>query len=171
MWGNSMAVEVPFSIAISNTISQQVIRVNYARPESFNFLLSAQLAKVPEPANPGQIRVRWDLTVGLGRSNTTLIQFEQYLFTWTGPTNPTGQLKYTTEVVSPLREDGVLTTGGIIDHIVAQDITLGARIDFGGTGPFPESAVVQLSAYFAPVSHIRPEWYEGKFRAGEDDGK
>jgi hypothetical protein len=171
LWGNSLAVEVPFSVAILSTITSQVIKVSYARPESFNFLLSAQLVKIPEPANPGQIRVRWDLTIGLGRSRVTLETFEQYLFTWTGPTNPTGEAKWTTQVAAPLREDGVSTTASVIDHIVAEDIQLNARVDWGGAGPFSETAIVQLNAYFAPISHIRPEWYEGKFRGGEDEGK
>lgn len=170
MWGNSLLVEVPFSVAILYVSTSQIVRLNYARPESFNFLFSAQLARIPEPVNPGQIRVSWDLTVGLGRSRVTLTEFEQYVFTWPGPTNPTGELKWSTQVVSPLRVDGTATSTGIVDHIVAEDIQLNARVDFGGIGPFTEPALVQLSAYFSPVSHIRPEWYEGRFPGGEDSG-
>lgn len=173
MWGNTLSVSVPYSVAILNVASQQVVRLNYARPESFHFLFVAQLASFPEPVDTRQLRVFWDLTIGLGRSRSTLTNFETFIFNAPGPGNPTGQMKWSTEVVSPLRVDGVVTSGGITTSIVAEDITLGARLDFGGgAAPFPtDPAIVQLSAYFTPISHIRPEWYEGRFVAGEDQGK
>lgn len=171
LWGNSLTVEVPFSVAILSVASTQLIKVAYARPESFHFLLSAQLARIPEPVNPGQIRVDFDLTVGLGRSRVTLTEFETYIFTFPGPTNPTGQLKWSTQVISPLRIDGTPASTGVTESIVGDDIQLGARLSFTGVGPFVEPAAVQLNTYFAPISHVRPEWYEGIFRAGEDEGK
>jgi len=113
MWGNSMAVTVPFSVAILDVASQQLVRINYARPESFHFLLVAQLTDVPEPIDTRQIQVRWDLTIGLGRTYSTLTDFETFLFTAPGPTSPNGQLKWSTEVVSPLRVDGTASSTGV----------------------------------------------------------
>ena len=170
MWGNSLLVPVPFSLAILEVASAQILNVNYARPESFNFLFVAQLASIPEPVNPGQIQVDWDLIVGLGRTRSSLPSFERYIFTFPGPTNPTGQMKWSNETVTPERVDGTATSVSIVREIVAQDIVLNARLSFTGLGPFPVPAQVQLSAYFAPVTHIRPEWWEGIFRGGEDEG-
>lgn len=169
MWGNSLTVEVPWSVAILNVVTSQILRVNYKRPESFNFHFAATLASIPEPVNPGQIRVSWDLIIGLGRSHTQIAAFEQYIFTFPGPVNPTGQMKYSTQVVTPPRIDGTATSASIIDHLIAEDITLNARIDFGGLGPYVVPAQVKLDAFIAPINHVRPDWFVDDF-TGEELG-
>jgi hypothetical protein len=172
LWGNSMTILVPKSGVGSGVAesTQQLVRVSYARPESWQFLLEARLVGVPEPVTPAVITVVFDLVVGIGRSQTTLGTFGAFLFSFSGPSSPNGAHKYVTEVPSPLRNDLDATSTGITTSIVAQDIQLNARLAFIGGVPSPD-AQVEVSAYFAPLSHVRPEWFNGQFRGEEDTGK
>jgi hypothetical protein len=57
-----------------------------------------------------------------------------------------------------------------IEWLPAQDIQCYARASLGPVG----TADIEVSAWFAPRSHVRPDWFretdESRFRGGEVDG-
>lgn len=125
--------------------------------------------------------------------------FEKYEFFWdaTLATFPAGAKIWTTEVLAPNRRfvaaNAVPIPNGtgnavppaesatFIDHIVAQDIQLSCRV-FASAQPgdtaIGQPIVLEVSAQFAPVVHVRPDWYqsartptEQRFPGAETAGK
>lgn len=107
--------------------------------------------------------------------------FEHYSFYWDLLGGfPTGAKIWTTQVIAPNRRfvasGGVLPvpnssgnavapgeSASVIDRIVAQDIQLSCRVlatAFTGDTAIGQSIVLEVSAQFAPVAHVRPDWYQ-----------
>ena len=132
--------------------------------------------------------VVWDLTIGVGRSAIQMVgttdrfgrqSFERFDFQW-GPVVtefPVGAKIYTSQVLAPNRFFTTETPGSdqtgnavagnqsasTIEQIVAQDIQLQCRV-VALTVPANLAALnqpveVEVSAAFAPRSHVRPDWY------------
>lgn len=175
MWGNSQTVASKMSVVPILQTTQQLVRIAYGRPETWNFLFAVELLDNNLPAEPGILTVDFDLTVGIGRAQNTIKSFEQIVFYWAPGAWSTkqGTSKYTASVQPPLRNDQVATSyPDEITDFVAQDIQLKATVTLSG-GPNINNVVTStVSAYFAPAAHIRPEWFEriGKFRANENTG-
>jgi len=169
MWGGSQKITTR-TLGLGDApveATQQLAKVSYKRPETWNFLFVAQIvggSAVPDPGN-GDLRVRFDLIVGLGRTMSILtaeaIGFENYQFLWTGPRGgPPKHLIYTTQVYGNNRTMDTapaLQRENLITNIVAQDIQANVLVtnvsDYAGT------VDVEVAAYFAPSTHVRPEWY------------
>jgi hypothetical protein len=81
--------------------------------------------------------------------------------------------KWTTVARGPVMDDSETTPfRPLIDHFPAQDIQCVARAILTGfdAGDFVD---VDLHAYFAPRSHVRPEWFaddEGSRYRGSENG-
>jgi hypothetical protein len=66
-----------------------------------------------------------------------------------------------------------------VTEIVAQDIQLNVRAQIGISGAlvgYPYNAVCEVTALFAPKTHVRPDWYregpqEVQFPGGEVGGR
>lgn len=106
--------------------------------------------------------------------------FEAYFFTW-GPLAaifPANAFLYSTQVLAPnrtFRSDppfpnqggfpvaGEFVTGpSVIDQIVAQDLQLNCQLiclATAGDAAIGQSVVVDVSAQFAPKTHMRPDWF------------
>jgi hypothetical protein len=170
LWGNQLPIVVPLSNSIAPTFyeTSQIVDVRYGRPDSFHFLFAATINSVPEPTVSARAHIYWDLTLGVGRSRSIIRGFEEYLFTWT--TDPIGLTKWSTEVNSPVRIDGTATSAGVCRQVVAETIVLGARasVELVGEGSLTNPAYLTLSAAFAPICHVRPEWHEGVFDGDEN---
>ncbi len=185
MWGDTKSVRVEVGTIVLNVASSQICRIAYGRPETWDFFFSAKLIELTEDYahHIGQIDVSFDVTIGVGRSSVTIQDFEHFIWYASSGSPIThfvpGSLKYSTEVIGPAREDKVLSTDpdgpeNIIAEITAQDIQVGARLTYNGwpVGDLtPRSALVEVTAYFAPRVHLRPEWFKGEFPGGEDNGK
>jgi hypothetical protein len=151
MWGTSQTLALDGALAEFK--SQQLVKVNYARPENWRFLFAAQLDSVLVGGDTLDVLV--DLIVGLGRSFVSLPVFWTHHFA--GPANP-GLIVWDTKDTSP----------ALNQLIVAQDIQCSARL----RGSFNPALTKRLtiSAFFCPNVHIRPEWFAGQFRGNEDGG-
>lgn len=141
MWGNSQRIEgiVQDTVGDRPPTNGQMVRINYGRPESWHWMLSAKLLEGPD-AGAGdtlQISVDFDLITGIGRSaidirqqpltsQTAFKTFESYTFAW-GPAAlifPAGAMIWTTQVLAPNRNyrndppfpnyDGVPVPGAFI---------------------------------------------------------
>lgn len=200
MWGNtqqiSAVIETTGALRVGTT--NQLVRISYKRPETWHWIFSARL--LSGPANTAgfftRLFVHWELTSGIGRSAiqmafpnvaTTFAQpaFDDFTFQW-GPVNPAfpvGAQIWATEATTPgksFQADGPASFGNPLQQIVAQDLQLQVQI-VGLTVPanvaaVGQTAVVEVSAQFAPKTHVRPDWFipkpaEMKFPGAEIQGR
>ena len=164
--------------------TRQIARVSYKRPDSWTFLFGLVLTRAPDlvAATNVTIRVDFDITVGVGRASMTLANgavdgrgFGRLEILYTTPVTQRRPFATWTTVVrtppvegpqgAPLRQ--------VIDRFPAEDIQCSARI-FGTSGaPLLGTAFeVEVHAYFAPSTHVRPDWYgeSAPFRGNETGG-
>jgi hypothetical protein len=177
MWGNSIPLRVD-STGLDEDhpvlISQQVTRISYKRPETWSFWLAGRLtSNVPMPG-PAFVAMVFNIYTGVGRSSFQTSQpvpatgsvFNQLGFCkllWNlgmGDIPSAAPVKYTTRCPTPPLDDRDATSTQIVEWIPAQDIQVTAQLI---VLPIlvPEVVVYEAEAhaYFAPRSHIRPEWY------------
>lgn len=183
MWGNTQRVELvlPAGSTSSDIGHSQTARVPFMRPDSFHWFFFAQLVDVT-PADAGQrltASVSFDLSIGIGRAQQTINDFENYTMLWDDTFNPSGVKCFSSESVGPNRFQsfvtGVASTGpSVVSEIVAQDIQLQLRTRYavvqGAASVAERTGAFLVSAFFAPKNHVRAEWYEkiGRFKGGED---
>lgn len=189
MWGTSAVsnILIPLS-GVSQNASLQLARVNYKRPESWNFLFYAELLATPAVQDTSIILVDFDIMIGIGRSVVTLGRADSPApevgtsentrgfarLRW-DTANPRfdSQRKWTTVGTMPVPDDQEPTVGSrISEYFVAQDIQCKARVYVSGTTGFTYS--VNVAAFFAPRSHVRPDWFQNapdmQFRGAEQGG-
>src|SRR3989304_633227 len=175
LWGDSKIIECPYTgIFATTTVTGQLNKISYGRPETWNFFFYAKgfetiLAVVPSIVSQ-ELKLDWNLTIGIGRSSTTIPGFEKYVFSGVPGSLLTGQVIYSSMVIAPPRTAGGLDPNQITEF-VAQDIQMNVNgvYSFGAT--HGDLAKVEIAGYFAPMSHIRPEWFERRFPGGEDHGQ
>jgi len=168
MWGNSQPID--FQAIGAGTegdtevpAASQFLRIDYGRPETWRFLFFAQITNWAVQSEIATLDVFFDLTPGLGRSQCTIRGFEHFVFS----APATNQFLWSTSVNGPIRDPDADDTSNKIELIPAQSITLGARLVIGALN---QNDLVQVTvhAYFAPNTHVRPEWINGMFPGGED---
>lgn len=186
MWGDRKIVSVESSGFALRTALTQLTRIQYKRPDTWSFFFGAKLLAAATN-NPVDARLFVDfiLIPGVGRSSFEIDDtapapiggfppaFCRFVFRWTGGgVLPIGQIKWTTAVPSPLFDDADATSSVLVDHFPAEDIQSTARVGFSLSGPAIASATVELHAYFAPRSHVRPDWMSDgdQFLGGETGG-
>ncbi len=174
LWGGTKTLVCPYTGIFSTTVvTEQTNKISYGRPETWNFLFFAKvieqtLAVVPSTVS-ASLDLYFHLTVGIGRSSTTIENFEHYEFGAAPGSSLVGQIRYSTMVIAPARTASS-TDRNEITEIVAQDIQMNVNgvYDFGET--HGDSAKVEVATYFAPMTHIRPEWFLRQFSGGEENG-
>lgn len=175
MWGNTQTFEVPqgWVGGPPTIVSGQLVKVAYARPETWSFFFAARLVETVNVSDSGSASIRFNVTQGVGRSHITIENFETYIFSWVGGLFPAGETKYSTSVVAPDRDDTATTSIPVdIAELVAQDIQISVSLYTGGFDLPNNILKVEVSAFIAPKTHIRPEWFEriAKFRGHEENG-
>lgn len=182
MWGSTVTKSVTTPASGNQTVgSVQLARINYGRPETWSFFFAVQLLG-PAPMNT-QVGVTLDLILGLGRTNfktpdamngiisgnqqATFCQFIwQPTATGIWDNNP----RWTTQTLGSPFDNAPQLVGNQVPlaWFPAEDIQASSSIVIAATGPVTVNAAV--TAWFAPRTHIRPEWFKGKFRGQEDRG-
>jgi len=179
MWGNSVPLRVD-STGLDEDhpalTSQQVCRVAYKRPETWSFWIGGRLTGTTPMPGAAFVAMVFDIFTGVGRSNFQTKQpvpavgsiFNQQGFCkllWSlgiGDIPANAPVKYTTAVPSPALDDRDPTSTQRIDWIAAQDIQVTAQLI---VLPILVPSIVvyeaEAHAYFAPRTHIRPEWHAG----------
>jgi hypothetical protein len=179
MWGSTQTVNVVGTTIGSYTaVSAQLARISYARPETWRFFFAAKIIDgVTTQAGPLDIIVDFALTFGVGRSQITLAPapgqvpaFKRFRFSWTGAI-PIGKVKFSNSTNGPVDEDTAVAPfpPNVINSFSAQDVQLSANVTFID-GTATDRATVEISAFFSPEVHIRPEWFLRQFPGGEDKG-
>jgi hypothetical protein len=160
MWGNQLAINLVATGAPADVISSQLVNINYGRPETWTWLMWYQIVACSNPGAVGLIQVRFNLTVGVGRTKVTLPDFLLFI---NGPPLPGGGTIYATTTLDDQNR--------VVSDIVGQDIILNVNsIITGGVAP-GTTLDLNVGAMFAPKSHVRPEWWEGQFRGEENNGR
>lgn len=197
MWGNTQQI-TGLVQSPTNPLTftpGQLARVEYKRPETWHWVLSARLLKGEDAdlVDPIIVHVMYDLTIGIGRSAVSIPMgtgyfdqrndpaFEHFTFTWGGPTVgadpafPYGASIFSTAVLPPSTDfvNGPAPTKStaVVNEIVAQNIQLNCRmavVTFPGGSHVGKSVTVEVSAHFAPKTHIRPEWHMHMFPGAEE---
>lgn len=196
MWGNSIDVPVNASfggVFDAPVATGQLLKVAYKRPESWHWVFEARFVSVSRAnavAETSNLAIEWDVILGHGRSQTKLAAFDRWQWLWgdTGGVQnaPVGTVMWATQTLTaPLgyRFNGTTnsyepdpTTARVVTQIVAEDIQVNARLIFQTSGA-AMSAVIGISGYIAPKTHIRPDWSqmrvapESQFPGGEVAGR
>jgi len=192
MWGSDQQVTVRTpSSTINPTFTEtfvqtpQLVRIDYGRPETWSFMFAAALVgmdPLPAPGKMGSFfaNVYFDVSIGVGRSSIFLREFET--FGWeisnSDPSELSGLIKrgivWSQQVLAPARiqDFPARPETGIVDSVAAQSINVTARVrGFNENFTSEGSVSFIVSAFFAPRSHVRPEWFQGgRFSGGEDYG-
>lgn len=160
---------------------RQLARINYRRPDTWSFMFGVVIVDRPNnvAAVTVTIRVDFELTIGIGRSSITLKNgagngqgFARLVTSYTTPvTQLVPQAVWTTIAQTPNVFAG--PSQALLQSFPAEDIQCNARI-FGTSGAplLGQPFQVEVHSYFAPRSHIRPEWYaeDSQFRGNETGG-
>jgi hypothetical protein len=169
LWGGSQIVHTETDGTLSAPIeaTQQLCKINYGRPETWNFFFAAKIVGgFRDPVQNGLLRVRFELILGLGRNATIIagegIGFENYIFDW--PVGPvTSQvprhLIYSTSVYAPNRTTDTapaVQRDNLVTSFVAQDIQCQAIVV--NQNLYAGFVDIEVAAYFAPSTHVRPDW-------------
>jgi hypothetical protein len=185
MWGSSQVVVVP-DVSDGTVFQQsaQLARIDYHRPETWHFLLGAELVQCPTPVVPNLlVIVQFQLVAGVGRSQLTIpattngfnTGFARFVWKFAATPIIPAQVKWTTRVRTPILDEGPVTPepGEECDAFPAQSIQCNAQVvsvTSGGVVEADKRTIVNLHAYFAPKTHIRPDWFKDSF-SGELEGK
>jgi hypothetical protein len=177
MWGTNHQVRATPTLGLGQGVfTQQLARVDYARPDTWGFFFWAQLNDFSGLAG-SFCDLFFDLTIGLGRSAVRVDSFEHFRWEHDGTLPAKGNVIFSTQSQGPLRLPGDLVPN-LVDDFVAQSINCVCRAVVGVGSGATVLADVTVAAMFAPRTHIRPEWYistaaplnTSKFRGGETGG-
>lgn len=205
LWGTSVLHEQAATILPAPNVligTQQMVNVRYGRPETWHWFFAAEIiqaAAVPGAGDTAGVSVRFVVNLGLGRANFAVERrasagvdgigaFEQFGWLWGVPLSgsqsaPVNQQIYSTQAVGPNRNQ---STAGLaapianpISQVVAETITVEARVTYNRSAlAGADTLRLQIAAFFAPKTHIRPDWYLGEnhdeteqFPGGEVPGR
>lgn len=184
MWGETKTVAVRSSGGLVTFEGAQFARINYSRPDTWSFVLSAKIVDQGGQLQAGTVlSVHYDLTIGVGRSSITIPDFHTFNFDYgnIAKTLLIGQVLWTNTVANRVSSQGVVgpapdnvqsvnyASTSWIDTFVSQDIQVQVRVGLDSAGE-ATNAVVDCSAYFSPRVHVRPEWHIKRFPGNEQGG-
>lgn len=178
MWGTQETVRADapgFGTPVA--VSQQLTKVSYKRPETWHWLFFARLISAPAAglAEQAALNIRFDVTIGLGRTSVTIPFFEFFSWLWGPSANPplTQVLWSVSSHAPPRNFNGLVNNPNVVDQIVAQDIQVNAVVS--NNSSFAGTITAEVASFFAPKNHIRPDWFrdapaEATFPGGEVGG-
>jgi hypothetical protein len=184
LWGDKETVKVSSSPGAAFASSAfQLAKIDYKRPETWTFFFGAKILNPPAPNLATNVRldVNFDLMIGIGRSffdtqyDRPILQqhFCNMAWVWlAGPTSRETPPRYATQVLAPALDDTAPTVRQVVSSFPAESIQVQGNVRL--TAFEPVEVKVQLSAFFAPRTHVRPDWYQVDgvpFAGGETGGR
>jgi hypothetical protein len=192
LWGNTVVLkETIASAGDAQVSSSQLLKVSYNRPETWSFFAGASI--VGGTPVGMVVRVSIDLILGVGRSmfDTKAAQpippgqvlqgfcvFAWNLAPGVEPTQTPNNVRFASvgrSVVRDANTDGPGSPALVQDvpWFTAQDIQAQATMSVAAAGS--GNVQVEVSAFVAPRSHVRPDWFAPggfgeRFRGGETGG-
>jgi hypothetical protein len=174
MWGTTQNGALNgVALVSSSNRPPQLARINYARPETWSFLLFVQLVSATADI-PVAVNFDFIVITGLGRNSVTLDPFKRIVFplaeTTAANINATKPFRFATRIQSPILEAADAADSNIIEWIPGQDIQVAARVESTGSINAGNQLRFQVGAFLSPRTHLRPEWFAKRFRGGEQGG-
>ena len=178
MWGSTVRVSLPLvAPASARTVGRadnvQVARVTYKRPETWSFLFGARIVDGAATDVNRIVITYMNLVLGVGRSvfstkstppgspgtGIPFVQFRWNIGIGENPVNKANNARWTTSVTSPPLDDTAADTH-IIQWFPSENIQCEAygQVGVDGASALDNSVAVEVSAYFAPRTHVRPDW-------------
>jgi hypothetical protein len=162
MWGQSQVINIANlgdGSGPSGSFGRKttnLLNINYGRPDTWRLMLGVKIEFLPGFTFVGQPAPTFHLAMGLGLLNYQISNVWQPQFAALGPYEA-----YSTRLTGLTDVTGVTPQQNFIDldQIPAQSLQVIGQFDYQGSG----SAVVTMVAMAAPISHIRPDWYQGRF--------
>jgi len=174
MWGGLQSFKAStLTPAFQFTTEQQLVRVEYHRPESWRFLFFARILRNVNH-NPSILQVDFQVIPGVGRASVNLKPFERFKFLL--PIGTSGAVeKFSTSVNGPVRDDTLpvpptVPQPNVIDSFVAQDVQVSFTASIVLTVPGDECDA-EVGCLLAPWHHARPDWQLHKFTGEELGGR
>lgn len=135
--------------------SAQLARVKYKRPDSWRFFVTATLLDLQDPVPAGAlVVVDFSIQIGVGLTVKKIDSFVHFTFE---PPYVLPVRKWAGSGLEPARTPGA--TQQIISILPAEAIQCDATCTLQAGSGAGSTAVLNLSAFFAPETHIRPDWY------------
>jgi hypothetical protein len=174
MWGSETTLSIPLAgVAVANQTTQ-LARVSYGRPDTWTPLFVLNLLAIRNTVGAGAVQVfaAFDLTIGVGRASVTLFNYCTLEIGRTIPVpvapNPSAlpaQI-FSTQAGLFTDLDSVITRAPAGSEFPGEDIQCNARVL--ATGSISMLLDVNVSAFFTPRTHVRPDWY-GKDALGSGE--
>lgn len=176
MWGNSQVIRANATTSdeFVNQVSGQLVKISYKRPETWHFLLSARMTNVAplvSPTNDAAMTVVFDVITGVGRTQVQMPNLETFNWKWLGSdTPPVSKVLWTQQAQTPALRM-ILVEGEFVDdpasvrvfnELIGEDIQVNCRVAYYMRGIDEGDqtfADVEVSAFLAPKTHIRPDWF------------
>jgi hypothetical protein len=191
LWGQNAPVAVNLTRKIET--SQQLVRVNYKRPESWRFLAYAQIINIHGPyAQAGSLGdppvtdialfVAFEFALGVGLGKTTLrgaptgipavFDLKPGLINFKIPIGSAiGAMAFSTSANAQNQVAGDMATAitPLMDQFPASEIQVSATV--AALMVHDYTIDLNVGCLVAPISHTRPEWHMGQFSGDEHTGK
>lgn len=170
LWGSEQSGRIDLTGVSINSDTQQLAKARYLRPDTWTFFFVLDLQTVENPGASCEVTARFDVTLGVGRTSSTIKDFAILEIQRAFPLTASLPAQIFAGVSGGvLDNNGTITRtpSGVLDF-PAQDIQCQARIT--GAGTAGSVITYTAAAYFAPRSHVRPEWFNQHFQ-GELGGR
>lgn len=167
MWGSVQAIKVAGSDVPTGA---QLVQIDYRRPETWHFFVSGVVTRAVNIDAGTFLNIDIDLTIGLGRATVAIPNFCR--LTWgAGPVTLQANVVRQCTSVEFTKENATRVSNNVVDHLVFQNLQAQFRAAFVESGATAE-AEVQLTCFWAPKNHVRPEWFAHPpmFPGGETTG-
>lgn len=198
LWGQTADLNLRAAVgaAPQEPQSNQLINVRYKRPDTWSFFFFAQIASATPGIAVGDLAINVDFQisfgVGLNRfvdnprpsapTTTGFLGQQGFVrFGWRRVLNDNikeGSLKWSQTATTPLLDENDPDSARReINYIPAQSIQVDAIASIpllGGPPGTVQEIGLKVGAFFAPLSHVRPDWFamEGvQFSGNETGGK
>jgi hypothetical protein len=194
LWGQKATVDLVAVApgAFQATISQQLTRVDYGRPDTWSFLLGGRILTGPVSAAAAVINLRMQVQggVGLDRFDSRQIlgpasgggtegfaSFVWSLAAGVVPGTQPANNKFGTRILGPVLDDTVgAGSRQIIDRLPSQAVNVFAEatLGVGNVDVVGQTYKLEVFSFFAPMTHVRPDWYQvdgEPFAGGETGGR
>lgn len=184
LWGDKETVKVSTAPGSFQTARPfQLSKIQYGRPDTWKFFLGAQVVKPPAPNLATQVLVDidFDIMIGVGRSRfdtnyertTNFQHFVTFSYVYAGGASPRDLgPRYATEVLAPPISTAVPGVRQLIREFPAESIQCSGQVRV--TTFEVVDIAVEMTAFFSPQTHIRPDWYQvdgTPFAGGETGGR
>jgi len=166
MWGSVQTVNVESDV-VQFSQTSQLAQISYGRPDTWEFFFKVKMLTVVGSSAGSTMTVDFNLTFGVGRASTKVSPFARFIFT------PAEISALTTKVCTRVETAKIAAADvgpNLIDHIVAETIQVETVTTFDILGLLLPGTQIECVAFFAPRTHIRPEWHAGQFPGGEHKG-